>query len=856
MILPTESTWCKVEHTEQTFLLGCIYRPPINQSNQITPDLDESLVAMLDNVLMKYNKFPIIICGDFNYPAIHWSDNNFPSNLDRFRRLVEFYSLTQHVSEPTRENATLDLILTNQSNLIKSVVHLEPFLNSDHDMLEAEIILPIRIEQTRDPSVRSFRDYRSVDWLDFTAALSTLNWQKFSSSDNVNECWSELKANLVESLNIFAPLTCCIGTNRRIRKRPWFNRELRLLRAKKRNAWKAYQHCRTQPNLLAYRQMRNNLTSAMRNARAHYEEGMAEKLSTNPQLFFQYANFKARNQQQFPRLVTSDGTSTQNQLEAANELNTYFVTVFNQANTIIPCSALDNETNNSATMYSFDLQTVRLRLLRLNVGKAAGPDDISNNVLKQTSYFLAPRLTTLFQLSLNQGIVPDDWKDAHVTPIHKSGRLDLANNYRPISLTSCVCKIMERFIYDWLYEYLCRNSPLHSSQHGFQQSQSCTTQLLEYFHDVTLSLDNHMCVDVIYLDFSKAFDKITHSLLLEKLYSRNVPRKLIAWIASFLHNRRQRVVLGTSYSEWAPVTSGVPQGSVLGPLLFNLFIDDLDDALHPDVTIKKFADDTKLYIVYSRDVSALAAQKMQTSLNAVMAWCDRWLMQLNITKCTSMYFGVNNSCTPYSLNDTVLTATLMTRDLGVIVSNCARVSQQCSNVATKARRTSGFMLRTFTSRQSKVIVPMLKAIIRPIMEYATPVWNPCLQKDIKEIEQVQRKVTKCIIGLKHVPYAERLRQLDLPTLQTRRLYFDMLECFKIVHGLVRSECSNSIALSERNTRGYHCKLTSSLPPARLNVRKHFFLERVLSHWNALPVEIIRQENYTDFKQLLRKHLSV
>ena len=196
---------------------------------------------MLDNVLMKYKKFPIIICGDFNYPGINWSDNNFPSNLDRFRRLIEFYSLTQHVSEPTRENATLDLILTNQSNLIKSVVHLEPFLNSDHDMLEAEIILPIRIEQTRDPSVRSFRDYRSVDWLDFTAALSTLNWQKFSSSDNVNECWSELKANLVGSLNIFAPLTCCTGSNRRIRKRPWFNRELRLLRAKKRNAWKAYQ---------------------------------------------------------------------------------------------------------------------------------------------------------------------------------------------------------------------------------------------------------------------------------------------------------------------------------------------------------------------------------------------------------------------------------------------------------------------------------------------------------------------------------------------------------------------------------------------------------------------------------------
>ena len=153
-------------------------------------------------------------------------------------------------------------------------------------------------------------------------------------------------------------------------------------------------------------------------------------------------------------------------------------------------------------------------------------------------------------------------------------------------------------------------------------------------------------------------------------------------------------------------------------------------------------------------------------------------------------------------------------------------------------------------------MPLLTAIIRPVLEYSTPVWNPCLQKDIAEIEQVQRKVTKCISGLRNVPYVERLNRLNLPSLQTRRLYFDMLECFKIVHKLVRSNCSNVITLSDRNTRGYHCKLTSSLPPARLNVRKHFFVERALSHWNSLPIEILRQQNYNEFKQMLRNHLNV
>ena len=151
---------------------------------------------------------------------------------------------------------------------------------------------------------------------------------------------------------------------------------------------------------------------------------------------------------------------------------------------------------------------------------------------------------------------------------------------------------------------------------------------------------------------------------------------------------------------------------------------------------------------------------------------------------------------------------------------------------------------------------MYKSIIRPVVEYATAVWNPCLQKDIAEVEHVQRKVTKCIRGLSHLSYAERLRQLNLPTLQTRRQYFDMLECYKVVHGLVRSECQTVVALSESRTRGFHCKLTSTLPHARLNVRKHFFLERALSQWNALPVEITQQQSFSLFKCALRNHFGV
>lgn len=300
----------------------------------------------------------------------------------------------------------------------------------------------------------------------------------------------------------------------------------------------------------------------------------------------------------------------------------------------------------------------------------------------------------------------------------------------------------------------------------------------------------------------------------------------------------------------------MPQGSVLGPLLFNIFVDDLDNALHQDVKIKKFADDTKLYIVYSADACAQAALKLQESLNAVQTWCNQWSMQLNVSKCTSMFFGCNNPRVTYMLNGCALAHASTMRDLGVTVSDTACFSQQCLTVSSKARRLTGLMLRTFSSRRRSVIVPMLKAIIRPIVEYATPTWNPCLKKDIDEVERVQRKVTKCIRGISHLSYEERIRSLDLPKLETRRLYFDMLECYKIVHNLTRSECHSVISLSQLRTRGYHCRLKSTLPPARTELRKQFFLERALSQWNALPAEVVQQQAYNSFKQALRKHLFV
>ena len=222
----------------------------------------------------------------------------------------------------------------------------------------------------------------------------------------------------------------------------------------------------------------------------------------------------------------------------------------------------------------------------------------------------------------------------------------------------------------------------------------------------------------------------------------------------------------------------------------------------------------------------------------------------------SLYFGDRNLAFTYLPNSHSLARSTSVRDLGVLVTDCGSVSAQCRTAAAAARRLTGLMLRTFKSRKPSVILPVFKTIIRHLAEYATPVWSPCLKSDIADLENVQRKITKCIAGFRGLPYSTRLQRLQLPSLATRRLYLDLLECYKIVHGLVRSDCRASLILSDHNTRGNNCMLDTNVPPARLNVRKYSFAERVLTHWNALPVAILRQRTLGQFKLALRKHLSI
>ena len=368
-------------------------------------------------------------------------------------------------------------------------------------------------------------------------------------------------------------------------------------------------------------------------------------------------------------------------------------------------------------------------------------------------------------------MVPNDFKTANITPIFKKGDKKSPNNYRPISLTSIVGKLFETIITNRIVAHLEERKLLKNSQHGFRRNRSCLTNLLEFFNTVISDVDEYKAYDVIYLDFQKAFDTVPHQRLLEKLRAHGIRGNLLTWITNWLSNRQQRVVINGECSNWAHVASGVPQGSVLGPILFIIYINDLDADIMSNIS--KFADDTKLG---NRDSLTL-----QNDLNKIINWSKTWQMKFNTDKCKVIHFGRSNVKHDYVMENSVLESVDEEKDLGVVISKQLNFSKQCTEAIKKANRALGFIFRSFEFKSKCIVMPLFKSLVRPHLEYAVQFWSPYLRKDIEKIEGVQRRATKMIPELRGKPYPQRLRELGLHSLETRRLRGRLIETFKILN---------------------------------------------------------------------------
>lgn len=493
--------------------------------------------------------------------------------------------------------------------------------------------------------------------------------------------------------------------------------------------------------------------------------------------------------------------------------------------------------------------------------KAAGPDEVHARVLKELNTRLAPVLCDLFQRSLDSGTVPDDWREANIAPVFKKGEKYRASNYRPISLTSIACKLLEHIIASSMMKHLEGNLILYDLQHGFRASRSCETQLLSLYNDLASSRHRKVQTDLIIMDFAKAFDKVSHKRLAIKLHHYGIRGTNLKWIENFLSDRTQRVLVEGMQSDSAPVTSGVPQGTVLGPILFLVFINDLPEwAKHSKIRL--FADDCIIQKEIRSDQDCLL---LQQDIDSIGRWEREWLMEFNPSKCQTLTIPTNS--TPilhdYRLHDSILERPPenATQYLGITIQADLKWNQHIQNVTAKASRTLGLLKRNIRVRETAPRELAYKALVRPQVEYASSVWDPPRNTNTQstrqsglahQVEMVQRRGARFVCRRYHntSSVSSMLEQLQWPTLEERRRTTRLCMFYKIVHGLVAISRDDHLTPSDSRTRGHDQRFNGI--HSNLACYRSSFFPRTVLEWNRLSPSTVEAETLDQFKSELAK----
>lgn len=563
-------------------------------------------------------------------------------------------------------------------------------------------------------------------------------------------------------------------------------------------------------------------------------------IKTNPKYFYKYAAGKSKLKVGVGPLTGPNGDNISDPQEITEILQAQYSSVFSipAREKIIhsPVDFFQTQDNTASVLadITITVKDVMDAIKQISSNAAAGPDHFPALLLRKCAAELSVPLHILYKRSLNTGNIPMLWKTAVITPIHKGGSRAEASNYRPVALTSHVIKVLEKVIVAEITKYLEGQNKMNPDQHGFRAGRSCLSQLLAHHETILRALEYHKDMDVVYLDFSKAFDTVDHGILLHKVRQLGITGKLGAWLHCFLTNREQTVAVAGMKSRSCLVVSGVPQGSVLGPLLFLIHILDINQHIkHSQVS--SFADDTRIL----KKVSCVAdSHLLQDDLQALYTWAAENNMSFNSNKFVHMAYniGKKSKLHTYLAPDGSCIETKDTvKDLGITLNSDGYFTVHITNVAKRARSQAGWILRTFTTRETQPMLTLFKALVVPLLEYCCQLWNPWKVGEKQLLEAVQRSFTYRIRAARHLTYWERLKELNLFSLERRRERYLILYVYKIMIGHTTNNLN--LIFYDHQRLGRLCRIERVHPRATTRtktLKENAFAIRGPLLYNTLP----------------------
>jgi hypothetical protein len=827
-------------------LLLCVcYRPP--KVGHLT-DLEDVLLQLMPNYCH------VLIMGDFN------TDLTKPDKCEckQLTTMFESCGLSILPLQPTHHTADsatlLDLIIVSDKSDITKYGQLPVPAISRHDLIYC--VVSVKVPK---PKVKyiTYRDFKNMDEIAFLTDINQVPWHNIFDLTSVDDMVNMFNTFVSNLYNQHAPIV-----TKRITKRspvPWMTKDILSLMAHRDYLFRKARKSGDVVTMNSYRQLRNRVKQLLRNSKLRYTRSL-------------FSNNKQTSSAMWRKLKSLGFGKQQNSIAIPvpiNDLNTFFTSFFQSSNNKYVEDyrhhLLQTPVNTNIVRFYFKpvISSDVLKAIRRIQSNATGSDNIPISLVKKILFAVLPIVTLIYNTSLRSGVFPSQWKSAIICPINKTPAPKTCQDYRPISILPALSKGLERIVHHQISEFLKNNDLLNIYQSGFRPNHSTETALLRVADDIRLAMDNRQGTILTLFDFSKAFDSVNHSLLLAKLRAIGFSNEVLTWLGSYLADRRQCVRVGSVLSTWEAVTCGVPQGSILGPLLFSLYVNDI----YTEIKICKFhmyADDLQIYTYFTPANVNTAVEIMNSDITNIVEWTKKHGLKLNPTKTQPIVISYNRLRTCINMNDihhiTVDGVELpyydKVKNLGITFNNTLTwtetVVDKCNKVFAAIHSLK--KLQNFLPLHIKLL--LVRTLIFPHFTYCSSVINDMTVALSDRLQRSQNYCVRYVYNLKrddHVtPFYIRSQMNKL--IDSRKIKILSLTHLILKTGYPKYFAENLTFLSEVSVR--NSRTGSSIlrmPLHRTTVYGKSFVVTACRLWNSLPLPIRSIENRARFVASLKQY---